>query len=156
MSKLRASDLIRLRKLLLLLSSDKAGEVLAAAGAIRRTLEHAGCSFHELGAALGLAPEIRIVEKVVYRDRVVVQEKIVYRDPPVVPEITERKPMCAPEILSQGNTILDCVRLSAKERNFIENITAQAESDGSRFTMTAKQIIWFNDIAARYWGEDAQ
>lgn len=153
MSKLRANDLKKLRKLVPLLASEHAGEIVAAAEAMRRTLERAGCSFHDFAAALGRAPTVRVVEKVVYRDRVVEKEKIVYRDPPFLRQATERKPMCASEIAAQGNAILDTVWLSRNERNFIENITARAENDGARFAMTVKQITWFNDIAARCWGE---
>src|SRR5262245_37012961 len=42
----------KLKPLLLLLSSDQGGEVVAAASAIGRTLKNAGCDFHDLAARL--------------------------------------------------------------------------------------------------------
>ena len=42
----------KLKPLLLLLSSDQGGEVVAAANAIGRTLKNAGCDFHDLAARL--------------------------------------------------------------------------------------------------------
>lgn len=43
----------RLAKLLPLLTSDRDGEVLAAVAAIRRTLDAAGLTVHDLAAAIG-------------------------------------------------------------------------------------------------------
>jgi len=42
----------RLRKLLLMLSSSAPGEVVAAAGAIGRTLKDAGADWHDLAGGL--------------------------------------------------------------------------------------------------------
>jgi hypothetical protein len=42
----------RLRKLVLLLSSDQPGEVLAAVAAIQRALQTAGADWHDLASAL--------------------------------------------------------------------------------------------------------
>jgi hypothetical protein len=46
----------RLRQLLLLLSSDQPGEVVAAAAAIKRTLKSEGHDFHDLVAGLTAPP----------------------------------------------------------------------------------------------------
>jgi hypothetical protein len=46
-----------LRQLLLLLSSDQPGEVVAAA-AIKRTLRNGGCDFHDLVAGLTASPSL--------------------------------------------------------------------------------------------------
>ena len=46
----------KLQRLLLLLSSDQPGEVVAAAAAIKRTLKSAGCDFHDLVAGLSSLP----------------------------------------------------------------------------------------------------
>jgi hypothetical protein len=43
---------LKLQRLLLLLSSDQPGEVVAAAAAIKRTLRAAGADFHDLAAKL--------------------------------------------------------------------------------------------------------
>ena len=48
----------RLRQLLLLLSSDQPGEVVAAAAAIKRTLRSGGCDFHDLVAGLIASPSL--------------------------------------------------------------------------------------------------
>jgi hypothetical protein len=48
----------RLRQLLLLLSSDQPGEVIAAAAAIKRTLRSGGCDFHDLVAGLTASPSL--------------------------------------------------------------------------------------------------
>ncbi len=49
---LPASALPKLPKLIPLLSSDKAGEVVASAAAIGRTLKTAGCTWHDVSAQL--------------------------------------------------------------------------------------------------------
>ena len=46
----------RLAKLLPMLSSDKAGEVVAAASAIGRTLASVGCDWHDLADRIGTTP----------------------------------------------------------------------------------------------------
>ena len=48
----------KLRQLLLLLSSDQPGEVVAAAAAIKRALRSRGCDFHDLVAGLTTPPPL--------------------------------------------------------------------------------------------------
>jgi len=47
----------KLKKLLLMLSSNQGGEVVAAANAIERTLRDAGCGWHDLVGGLLTTPE---------------------------------------------------------------------------------------------------
>jgi hypothetical protein len=48
----------KLQRLLLMLSSDQPGEVVAAAAAIKRTLRSKGCDFHDLAAGLTASPSV--------------------------------------------------------------------------------------------------
>ena len=58
----------KLRKLLPLLASDKAGEVVATAAAITRTLKQAGADLHDLAKVLGRAEPHGTLEPVCWRD----------------------------------------------------------------------------------------
>ncbi len=53
----------RLEKLILLLSSDKPGEVAAAAAAIERTLATVGCDWHDLAAWIGAKQQASYTEE---------------------------------------------------------------------------------------------
>jgi hypothetical protein len=80
MAELDRNTIKRLRKLLPMLTSDQPGEVLATVAAILRALGGKGASIHDLVAALGKPQKPRVIERIVYRDRIVVEERIVYRD----------------------------------------------------------------------------
>ena len=70
----------KLKKLIPMLASDKDGEVIAAVGAIKRTLQSNGSDFHDLAAKLSkqqrqiiplaIVPDITINGKVATADRV--------------------------------------------------------------------------------------
>ena len=47
----------KLKRLVLLLSSDQPGEIVAAANAIGRTLQSAGLSWHDLAASISAPPK---------------------------------------------------------------------------------------------------
>lgn len=63
MSALPPETIARVARLIPMLSSDKAGEVVAAAAAIERTLKAAACDWHDFADHLG-----REVQAVVYID----------------------------------------------------------------------------------------
>jgi hypothetical protein len=80
----------KLSKLIPLLGSDQPGEVVAAATAIHRTLQSAGCDFHDLVAAIEKPspaarprsefhesdrPEIHVMAEFCYRRRDMLDEK---------------------------------------------------------------------------------
>lgn len=67
MADLDRNTITKLRKLLPMLASDHAGEVVATVAAIMRTLESAGACLHDLVALIDKPP--RVVEKVVYREQ---------------------------------------------------------------------------------------
>ena len=60
----------KLQRLFLLLSSDQPGEVVAAAAALKRTLQSSGCDFHDLVAGLtsSSAEKIKFPEEPEDRD----------------------------------------------------------------------------------------
>jgi len=58
----------KLQRLLILLSSDQPGEVVAAAAAIKRILKSAGCDYHDLVAGLGAPPSRTRREKPPHQD----------------------------------------------------------------------------------------
>jgi hypothetical protein len=96
---LPAATLPRLRKLIPVLSSDKAGEVVATAGAITRTLSAAGASWFDLAAQL-TEPEC---------------------EPP--PRRSWRAP--PPDAAAMLDDLLGHPDLSAWERDFVESVYGQ-------------------------------
>jgi hypothetical protein len=146
MAELDRKTITKIQKLFPMLTSDHAGEVSGAVAAILRTLTSGGCSIHDLAARLESAGKPTVIEKVVYRDRIVVSEKIVYRDRPAE---ADDGGIAAATVLDVGERLLAETYLSDRERSFVENMMVRAGMDGDGFTMTAKQIIWFRDLSAR-------
>jgi hypothetical protein len=135
-------------KLLPRLASDHDGEVIATVAAIRRTLGSVGGSLHELAALVRREPEI--VERVVYRERIVekIVEKVVYRDQSATRE-PSRFDISRLAVLDVGARLLQHEDMRDKERSFISNMIAIARIGDAAFSMTPAQQIWFRDIAAR-------
>ncbi|MBB3567593.1 hypothetical protein [Rhizobium sp. BK491] len=156
MVELDSNTMRKLHKLLPLLASGHAGEVAATAAAIVRTLHSAGACLHDLAAMIEKPP--RVVEKVVYRDRVVVEEKIVYRDRPAHPveqSHSDHSSPSAARVIEVGRGLLASGSLTDKQRGFVENIVACAENDGERFAMTPRQCVWLDGLAAQHLGSAA-
>lgn len=106
----------RIEKFLLLLASDKPGEVVAAAAALCRALKAEGRDLHDLVGALN--------GRVVYRDKVV--EKKVY---PSVEELSTRE-------IAQLCLDQDTSDLNDRERQFLDDMSRRYS------TPTPKQEAW--------------
>lgn len=113
----------RLAKLVPLLGSDKPGEVVAAANALKRTLHGAGFDFHSLVAAIEFGwPRLS--------GKIDVQ---VTR--PDAPQGTQA--------VARNCIVADGGRLSAVERDFLQTMIHW------RGKATERQMRWLNAIAAR-------
>jgi len=95
----------RIEKFLLLLGSDKPGEVVAAAAALCRTLKSEGRDLHDLVGALK--------GRVIYRDKVIEKTKVVY---PKVEELSPRE-------IAQLCLEQDTSYLNDRERQFLEDMS---------------------------------
>lgn len=137
MADLDRNTITKLRKLLPMLGSNHAGEVVATVAAIMRTLESAGACLHDLVALIDQPP--RVVEKVVYRDR-----------EPAPKAEPARSPVSAAYIIETGRALLKAAFLHDRERAFVENMVARAEIGGEHFTMTMRQHVWFRELEVRH------
>lgn len=130
----------KLGKLFPRLASDHDGEVIATARAIIRTLQAAGSSLHDLGAAM--TP--RTVERIVYR------EKVVFRDrptpPPPSPQAPEYVKADWTTIVRLAGILLSECDLNARPAAFVRQMKESAEKRKSKFTMSAKQADWWDSI----------
>ena len=122
----------RIKKSLLLLGSDKPGEVVAAAAALCRVLRATGHDLHDLVRALN--------RRTVYRDKIVEKTKVVY---PKVEELSPR------EI---AQLCLDCGTscLSDRERQFLEDMSRRYSAP------TSKQEAWLFAIHDKLLGRRKQ
>jgi hypothetical protein len=118
----------RIGKFLLLLGSDKPGEVVAAAAALCRTLKFDGHDLHDLVGALN--------GRVIYRDKIVEKTKVVY---PKVEELSPRE--IAQLCLDQGTS-----RLNDRERQFLEDMSRRYGAP------TPKQEAWLFAIHDKLLG----
>ena len=150
MAELNTNTIKRLRKLLPMLTSDQPGEVLATVAAILRALSGAGASIHDLVAALGKPQKPRVIERIVYRDRIVVEERIVYRDREEAPEELAGAAMPAADVLKVARMLLADAFLNDREHDFVCNMLARAECGGDRFAITPRQSIWLRELTARH------
>src|SRR5262249_49432268 len=107
----------RLAKFLLLLGSNKPGEVVAAANALCRTLKSDGHDLHDLVGALN--------GRIIYRD------KIVY---PKIEELSTRE--IAQLCLDRGTS-----RLNDRERQFLEDMSRRYSAPTAR-----QQEAWLFEI----------
>jgi hypothetical protein len=96
----------RIRKFVLLLGSDKPGEVNAAAAALCRALKADGHDLHDLVEALKGT-------RIIYRDKIVEKTKVVY---PKTEELSPRE--IAQRCLDKGSE-----RLNEREQRFIEDMS---------------------------------
>ena len=150
MAELDRNTIKRLRKLLPMLTSDQPGEVLATVAAILRALGGKGASIHDLVAALGKPQKPRVIERIVYRDRIVVEERIVYRDREEAPKELVGAAMSADEVLKTTRMLLADAFLNDRERDFVCNMLARAECGGDRFSITPRQSIWLRELTVRH------
>ncbi|WP_142628097.1 hypothetical protein [Rhizobium sp. P007] len=147
MGDIDKKTLTKLGKLLPMLSSNHAGEVVATAAAIGRTLSGAGLGWHDLVCVLAKPPEK--VEVIVYRERVVVQEKIVYRDPPDAPPQASSMRADRDELIDHARRLLlEGGGLTDKQRGFVENVLASAMACSAKVPLTDRQWQWFHDLCA--------
>lgn len=150
MAELDRNTIKRLRKLLPLLTSDQPGEVAATVAAILRALTGAGASIHDLVAALGRPQKPRVVVRIVYRDRIVVEERIVYRDREEAPEELAGAAMPSADVLQAARTLLADAFLNDREHDFVCNMLARAECGGDRFSITPRQSLWLRELTVRH------
>ncbi|QND48390.1 hypothetical protein HB780_22530 [Rhizobium lusitanum] len=150
MAELDKNTIKRLSKLLPMLTSDQPGEVTATVAAILRALNSADASIHDLVAALGKQQKPRVIERIVYRDRVVVEERIVYRDRAPAPKDVAGAAMSADDVSKAARTLLADAFLHDRERDFVCNMLARAEREGERFSITSKQSVWLRELTVRH------
>ena len=150
MAELDRNTIKRLSKLLPMLTSDQPGEVIATVAAILRTLNGASASVHDLVAALGKPKKPRVIERIVYRDRIVVEERIIYRDREQAPKELAGAAMSAGDVLEAARTLLAEAFLHDRERDFVCNMLARAEREGERFSITSKQSVWLRELTVRH------
>ncbi|MGM4980610.1 hypothetical protein [Rhizobium lusitanum] len=150
MAELDTKTIKRLRKLLPMLTSDQPGEVLATVAAILRALSGKDASIHDLVAALGRPRKPRVIERIVYRDRIVVEERIVYRDREEAPKELVGAAMSADEVLKTTRMLLADAFLNDREHGFVCNMLARAECGGDRFAITPRQFIWLQELTVRH------
>ena len=115
----------KLKPLLLLLSSDRDGEALAAARALGRTLKAAGCDFHDLAATLTSAASA----------------KTKFHDEEEPPRQRERK--ADGDWRAMRDFCLDRPTRLRREREFLESLRKW------RGNITEKQCAWLEAIYTR-------
>jgi len=142
---LQPSTIDKLSKLFPRLASDHDGEVVATARAIVRTLEAAGSSLHDLGAAM--TP--KTVQTIVYR------EKAVYRDRPATPEAKpqpEYIAMSSDRTIRLAKILLAENHLKERQEKFVQHMLKAAALSKNKFPVTVKQwkrwqsILVDNDV----------
>jgi hypothetical protein len=117
-----------IEKFLLLLGSDKPGEVVAAAAALCRTLKSEGRDLHDLVDALK--------GRVVYRDKIIEKTKVVY------PKVEELSPRAIAQLCLDQDTS----RLNDREREFLDDMSRRYS------TPTPKQEAWLFAIHDKLLG----
>ena len=105
---------------------------------------------HDLVAALGKPKKPRVIERIVYRDRIVVEERIVYRDREPAPKDVAGTGMSAGDVLETARALLVEAFLHDRERDFVCNMLARAEREGERLSITSKQSIWLRELTVRH------
>ena len=112
----------RIEKFLLLLASDKPGEVVAAAAALCRALKAEGRDLHDLVGAL--------------------KERVVYRDKVVYPKVEELSPREIAQLCLEQDTS----HLNDREREFLNDMSRRYS------TPTPKQEAWLFAIHDKLLG----
>jgi hypothetical protein len=115
-------------KFLLLLGSDKPGEVVAAAAALCRALKSEGRDLHDLVGALK--------GHVVYRDKIIEKTKVVY---PKAEELSPRE-------IAQLCLDQDTSQLNDRERQFLDDMSHRYSAP------TPKQEAWLFAIHDKLLG----
>lgn len=150
MAELDKNTIKRLRKLLPMLTSDQPGEVTATVAAILRALNGVGASIHDLVEVLGKPQKPRVIERIVYRDRIVVKERIVYRDREPAARDVAGATMSADDVLKTARTLLTDAFLHDREHDFVCNMLGRVEREGERFSVTSKQSAWLRELTVRH------
>lgn len=129
---LASSTASRIGQLVRLLGSDRSGEIVAAAAAIKRTLASAGTDFHHLGE--------------------VVDRGLQHHVPPAAPPKARqrRSPVDDNDIAA---IIRFCAfpgnRLTERERDFIRSLDRLVLQLGDNFEPSEKQLTWLMGIYQR-------
>jgi hypothetical protein len=125
---LPSSTASRIGQLVRLLGSDRSGEIVAAAAAIKRTLAGAGTDIHHLGD--------------------VVDRGLQHHVPPAAPQ--HRAPVDDDDIAA---IIRFCAfpgnRLNERERDFIQSLGRSVLQIGDNFEPSEKQLAWLMGIYQR-------
>ena len=133
----------RLSKIIGRLASDHDGEIIAAAGAIRRTLQSAGHDLNDLAAHVGAPPQTLVV----YRDRPSERPNSTWRSAArqVNPILRHKESVARCQRLDAG-------RLSAWERDFLASVTLQLNQHRD---LTSKQASVLTGIVAKLEGRSS-
>ena len=139
----------KLTKLILLLSSNQDGEVVAAARAIGRTLSGAGMDWHSLAKALSAPP----AQSAKPSNATSSEPKAkAYSPPPPPPGPPRWRSLDRIDRLTHLSYICYMGSLSLWERSFAKSIEALLEASPSA-TLTPKQIQILDALLAKEWEE---
>jgi hypothetical protein len=126
---LASSTASRIGQLVRLLGSDRSGEVVAAAAAIKRSLFVAGADIHHLAD---------------------VAERALQSAPPIAPKISPADDI---DDINVAAMIRFCVnarhRLNEREVDFVRNMHQRLLLVGNNFEPTEKQLAWLLNIHQR-------
>jgi hypothetical protein len=125
---LASSAASRIGQLGRLLGSDRSGEVVAAAAAIKRTLFVAGTDIHHLAD---------------------IAESGLQSAPSIAPQLPPADDLDISVAAMIRLCINSTARLSERERNFVANLDRLAWTRGSNFAPTEKQTAWLLGIYQR-------
>lgn len=123
---LEPATILKLGKLIPRLASEHDGEVVATVRAIRRVLESAGASLHDLSSAFGSA-----------EDR------------------SNTLPVSHEDVLRVGPYLLEHCELNDREREFVLSLVIWARRKRRKFTVTEKQAAWWAVILSTYIHNEA-
>jgi hypothetical protein len=135
----------KLGKLFPRLASDHDGEVVATARAIIRILEKSGASLHDLAGEM--QPKVRVVDRVVYRDRPEPKKpKARKKAEPPPPPMPDRVKVDWEVVTNWAPHLISECDLNEKETSFITQVLAWAKLYKNKLTLTPRQADWWARI----------
>ncbi|MGV2049301.1 hypothetical protein ACQZ48_04385 [Agrobacterium sp. 22-209-1] len=135
----------KLGKLFPRLASDHDGEVVATARAIIRILEKSGASLHDLAGEM--QPKVRVVDRVVYRDRPESKKpKARKKAEPPPPPMPDRVKVDWEVVMNWAPHLVSECDLNEKEILFINQVLAWAKLYKNKLTLTPRQADWWGRI----------
>ncbi|CDN96064.1 hypothetical protein [Agrobacterium tumefaciens] len=135
----------KLGKLFPRLASDHDGEVVATARAIIRILEKSGASLHDLAGEM--QPKVRVVDRVVYRDRPEPKKpKARKKAEPAPPPMPDRVKVDWEVVTKWAPHLVSECDLNEKETSFVAQVYQWAKLYKKKLTLTPRQADWWARI----------